>query len=248
MVSQPLISIITVTFNAGKVIEKTLKSLKEQSFKDFEHLVIDGKSTDDTLQKINIAALPQSVTLSESDNGLYDAMNKGLRLAKGKYVLFLNAGDAFHSSETLAHYAAQALRDKDIIYGDTVIVDQDGSIISPRHLSVPQTLTKKSFSEGMLICHQAFMVKKELAPQYNLAYKFSADYDWCVRCISNSDLENCINLNEVTVDYLSEGLTDKNKWKSLKERFSIMSDHYGFLPTAFKHFSFLLRAIRRGNI
>lgn len=248
MENKPLISVITVTYNAGQVIGKTLNSLRDQSFKDFEHLVIDGASKDDTLKILTEANLPQTVVISELDKGLYDAMNKGLRKAKGKYIIFLNAGDAFHEPDTLENYACGARKGYDIIYGDTVIVDSTGNYIGPRHLSVPVKLTKESFSEGMLICHQAFMVKKELAPLYNLEYRFSADYDWCVKCISNSKPGKSLNLQKVTIDYSSEGLTDKNKLKSLKERFRIMSNHYGLFKTMTKHFGFLFRALKRGSL
>ena len=225
-----------------------MDSLKKQNFREFEHLIIDGGSSDHTLQKIEDARLINSLIISEPDKGLYDAMNKGLKKAQGKYVLFLNAGDAFHSPDTLGRYAEMAIQDKDIIYGDTVIVDLKGNFISPRHLSVPQVLTKDSFVNGMLICHQAFMVKKDLAPLYNLSYRFSADYDWCVKCIAKSRPSACINLNTVTIDYLSEGLTDKNKWKSLRERFRIMSCHYGFPKTLLHHIGFIYRAVKRGKI
>lgn len=244
----PLISVITVTYNAAKVIDKTLKSLKEQSFKDFEHLIIDGASKDETISIINNCNLPQTNLVSEPDKGLYDAMNKGLKKAKGKYVIFLNAGDSLHSSETLSKYAEKAKEDKDIIYGDTQIVNKNGEFIGMRHLSAPGKLTKNSFTNGMLICHQAFMVKKELTTPYNLSYRFSADYDWCINCIEKSKSENCVNLKEVTIDYLSDGLTDKNKIKSLKERFRIMSNHYGFLPTLFRHIGFAARALKRGKL
>lgn len=244
----PLITIITVTFNAEKVIGKTLSSLSGQTFSDFEHLVIDGNSTDHTLDILKKSALPSTKWISEPDKGLYDAMNKGLRMAKGKYVLFLNAGDSFHDATTLESYAEEALQNKDIIYGDTLIVNHEGSCLGPRHLSVPEFLTRKSFADGMLICHQAFMVKKELAPQFDLRYRFSSDYDWCVKCIQNSVSENCANLNRITIDYLSDGLTDKNKFPSLKERFRIMSHHYGLPVTVLKHLSFIFRAFKRGKI
>lgn len=248
MNNKPLISIITVTYNAGKVIGKTLDSLREQTFQDFEHLIIDGQSRDDTLEVIKVNALPQSQVFSESDNGLYDAMNKGLRKANGKYVLFLNAGDTFHDKDTLGKYAAHASLDKDIIYGDTIIVDDVGKKICDRHLSAPEKLTFDSFSSGMLICHQAFMVKKELTSFFDLKYKLSSDYDWCIECIGRSTPDNCHNLKEVAINYLSDGLTDKNKWNSLKERFTIMSSHYGFFKTLAKHFGFLIRALKRGRI
>lgn len=248
MNASPLISVITVTFNAENQINATLNSLKQQSFGNFEHLIIDGASKDSTLDIVRQRNIPQTRIVSEPDRGLYDAMNKGLRMAKGDYVIFLNAGDAFHDAETLAKYAREAQVGADIIYGDTIIVDAEGNKISNRHLSVPESLTKKSFARGMLICHQAFMVKKSLAPQYNLDYRFSADYDWCVKCIEKSRPSKNINLGEVTIDYLSDGLTDKNKMKSLRERFRIMSAHYGFLPTLFRHFTFIFRALRRGKL
>lgn len=248
MEKKPLISVITVTYNAGKVIEKTMKSLEEQTFKDFEHLVIDGKSGDDTLAKIRSYDLPQTKIISEHDKGLYDAMNKGLRNAKGEYVIFLNAGDAFHQADTLDDYARDAEEGYDIIYGDTVIVDGKGNLIGPRHLSVPEKLTFESFSDGMLICHQAFLVRKELAPEYDLGYRFSADYDWCVKCIGKSQTNNYQNLHKVTIDYLSDGLTDKNKFKSLRERFNIMRKHYGLSTTLMKHSGFIFRALKRGKI
>lgn len=248
MENLPLISVITVTYNAEKVIQKTLASLKEQSYQDFEHLVIDGTSQDSTLRIIREMGLGQTILYSEPDKGLYDAMNKGLKKAKGKYILFLNAGDTFHSRDSLSDFFSFVTKDADIIYGDTVIVDNLGEKISNRHLSAPKKLTKDSFSNGMLICHQAFMVKKEIAPDFNLKYKFSADYDWCVRCIENSKPENCFNLDKVVIDYLSEGITDKNKWKSLRERFSIMKSHYGLSKTLYKHIGFLFRALRRGSV
>ena len=244
----PLISIITVTYNAEDVIEKTLKSLREQSFQDFEHLVIDGASKDKTLQIVSDYSLPQTKVFSEPDRGLYDAMNKGLKKARGSYVIFLNAGDAFHSPDTLQNYASKADAGFDIIYGDTDIVNLQGVKIADRHLSAPGSLTEKSFLKGMLICHQAFMVKKDLAPLYDLSYRFSADYDWCVKCIAASSPQKCINLGRVTVDYLSDGLTDKNKWKSLRERFRIMARHYGLVPTVIQHLSFIPRALRRGRL
>lgn len=248
MEEAPLITIITVTYNAGDVIDKTLDSLKEQSYKDFEFLVIDGASKDDTVKRVEAASLPSTKILSEPDKGLYDAMNKGIGLANGKYIIFLNAGDSFHTPNTLRQYSIEADKGADIIYGDTIIVDDKGKKISDRHLSAPDKLTKASFSKGMLICHQAFMVKKEKAPLYDLNYRFSADYDWCVKCISASKAGKNVNLGCVTIDYLSNGLTDHNKKESLKERMRIMAKHYGWPLTILRHISFIFRSIRRGSI
>lgn len=235
--TNPLISIITITYNAEKELPVTMDSVMSQSYDNFEHLIIDGASTDRTLEIARKNG--DARIMSEKDNGLYDAMNKGLDLARGKYVLFLNAGDSFRTSDTLALYAEEAEKDRDIIYADTMIVNSDGDDIGPRHYSAPLLLTHDSFSKGMLICHQAFMVKKEIAPQYDLQYRFSADYDWTIKCIRNTDPEKCINLNTVAINYLSDGMTDKNKIKSLKERYKVMARHYGTLSAIKRHIALI---------
>lgn len=245
MNTHPLISIITITFNAAEQLVPTMRSVAEQSFTDFEHLIIDGASTDDTLGVARRSGYPSLRILSEPDEGLYDAMNKGLRLARGKYVLFLNAGDSFHTSGTLSKYADAAQADPDIIYSDTVVVDAYRKEIGPRHLSAPRILTRQSFKKGMLICHQAFMVRRSLAPEYNLRYRFSADYDWTIRCILRTSPQKCVNLGIVGIDYLSDGLTDRNHMKSLRERFDVMARHYGYLTAVTQHLSFIPRAISR---
>lgn len=246
MNENPLISIVTITFNAARTLVPTMESVKQQTFDNFEHLIIDGASTDDTLATARKFAGQSLRILSEPDKGLYDAMNKGLKLARGKYILFLNAGDAFHSEDVLQRYAhAASETDADIIYSDTVIVDAERNVLGPRHLSAPKVLTARSFSHGMLICHQAFMVKRALAPKYDLSYRFSSDYDWTIRCIKRTTPQRCINLGIVGIDYLSDGLTDKNKLKSLRERFDVMSEHYGTATAIARHISFIPRAIAR---
>ncbi len=243
MDTTPLISIITITFNAETSIPPTLESVCNQDFRNYEHIMVDGASTDNTLSVAR--RYPDLRILSERDNGLYDAMNKGIGISRGEYLLFLNAGDTFHSDKVLSAYADRARKGDDIIYGDTVIVDSARHIIGPRHLTAPRTLTFESFAKGMLICHQAFMVRKELAPLYDLQYRFSADYDWTVKCIRNANPERCTNLGLIAIDYLSDGLTDKNKLKSLRERYKIMTKHYGTARTVANHICFIFRAIAR---
>lgn len=249
MTKQPLITIVTITYNAAETLPLTMKSVGDQTFADFEHLIIDGASADHTLLIARRMGRDSLKIISERDRGLYDAMNKGLRAARGQYVLFLNSGDAFHSADTLKAYADAILAKKpDIIYGDTEIVAPDGSRLGPRHLSAPKVLTFDSFRNGMLICHQAFMVRKAIAPDYDTDYRFSADYDWTLRCIKASRPSLRINLDRVTIDYLSDGLTDRNKKASLAERFRIMSAHYGLPAAIASHLSFIPRTLRRGHL
>lgn len=238
-----MISIVTVTYNAASTIERTLESVARQTCSDYEHIIIDGASKDAT---VDIAKKYKTRIVSEPDNGLYDAMNKALRLAKGDYICFLNAGDKLHSDETLAQVASVADRGRvGVIYGDTDIVDDDGRKIRDRRLTPPECLTWRSFRAGMLVCHQSFYLNRDIAQQYDLAYRFSADFDWCIRCMMEGErrgLEN-VYVHSPLTDYLSEGMTTANHKASLKERFWIMSHHYGFIPTVLHHLWFVLRTV-----
>lgn len=245
MAEAPLISIITVTFNAESVLEPTLRSVESQSFGDYEHIIVDGQSTDTTLALASRHSNPRLQIHSKPDNGIYHGMNRGLKYAKGKYVIFLNAGDRFASADTLTKYAKAAGENPDIIYGDTVIVDDEGRILRKRHLDAPEILTFKSYLNGMLICHQAFMVRREIAPEYSREFKLSADYDWCLSCIERSGVTRRKNLKTVTIHYLDNGVSEKKKWVSLKERFIIMKRRFGLFPALRSHFSFIPRALKR---
>lgn len=243
---KPLFSIITITYNAEKELLPTVVSVKEQTCQDFEHIIVDGASTDDTLAVARRNGVEGMRIVSEPDKGLYDAMNKGLRMAKGDYVIFLNAGDTFASPMTLEQYAdASREGSPDIIYGDTLVVDEGRNVIKARHLSVPEELSFESFSYGMLICHQAFCVKRSIAPEYDLSYRFSADYDWTINCIRETIPAKCRNLHCVTIHYLDAGMTEKNKRASLMERFEIMKKHYGSALAVRRHLEFIPRALAR---
>ena len=184
-----------------------------------------------------------SIVVSEPDNGLYDAMNKGIALATGDYICFLNAGDAFHEDDTLQRmvHSLRGMELPDVIYGDTDIVDAEGHFLHKRRLSPPKKLTWKSFGNGMLVCHQAFFARTKLAKAtpYDLTYRFSADFDWCVRILKQAAVTHHTHLT--LIDYLNEGMTTENHQASLRERFRIMSKHYGFFATVLRHAWFVLR-------
>lgn len=235
-----MISIVTVTYNAEDTLPATLKSIAEQTCRDFELIIIDGASKDNTLWVARKFA-PEATILSEPDKGIYYAMNKGLKMAGGEFVLFMNAGDSFHTPETLMLYAKAINDDVDIIYGDTVVVDSNRKELRPRHKNAPAELTRESFSNGMLICHQAFMARRSLCPPYDTRYRYSADYDWTIKIIESTTPDRCVNLGVVTTDFLELGTTDKNHKSSLKERFGIMKKHYGLGKTLLRHAGFFFK-------
>lgn len=243
---EPLFSIITVCYNAEACIGSTLASVDVQSFTDYEHLIVDGKSSDATLNIVATHDNPLRKVISEPDKGIYDAMNKGIAHTSGKYLIFLNAGDCFHSPGTLESIA-KTINDNGypgIVYGQTAIVDSQGQYLGPRHLEAPAKLTLDSFANGMVVCHQAFVALRRITGKYNTAYRFSADYDWCIQCLMHSR-KNVGMASEILIDYLNEGATTHNHMSSLRERFRIMCYYYGTLPTIWRHIRFLGRALKR---
>ncbi len=242
--SKPLFSIVTVTWNAASVLPVTITSIATQSCNSFEWLVIDGESTDGTANLARDADITTARVVSEPDNGLYDAMNKGIRLARGEYLIFLNAGDAFASPDVLARLARCATSHPDVIYGQTQLVDGTGTVIGRRHLTAPSTLDADSFKDGMVVCHQAFIAKRTLVPTYDLSYRFSADFDWCVRVLKSSDC-NVYAGDQPIISYLQQGLTTANEYSSLLERFHIMCRHYGVTSTVMRHIGFIPRFLKR---
>ena len=241
----PIFTIITVTFNAAAELPVTLKSVAEQTYGGgFEYIIMDGASSDDTVRLAKESDIPGMVIVSEPDKGIYDAMNKAQDMAKGEYMIFLNAGDRFHESSTLQKVAdiIESNNRPGIVYGQTDIVSRDGTRIGSRHLTAPANLTYKSFADGMLVCHQAMAVLKRITAPYDMKYKLSADYDWVIRCLQHS--RRNILMDGVMIDYLSEGMTTRNHRKSLTERFCIMSHYYGIMPTIARHFKFAIRGLR----
>lgn len=239
----PLFSIITVTYNAAETISVTLNSVKEQSCNLYEYIIMDGASKDATLDIVHSANIPNIKIYSGKDKGLYDAMNKAMEVASGEYLIFLNAGDTFHSSDTLQKIA-DTIMDNDfpgIVYGQTQLVNSSRQYIGNRHLTAPVNLTLKSFATGMVVCHQAFIVLRRIAGSYDLQYRFSADYEWCIRCLQHS--RHNVYIDDTLIDYLHEGLTTANRKSSLKERFNIMCHYYGTFSTIMRHISFIPRFI-----
>lgn len=244
-----LLTIVTITYNAGQTIGRTLKSVERQTCaQDIEHIIVDGASKDNTvdlaLEYKQRNPARRIIVVSEPDHGLYDAMNKGLHMAQGTYICFLNAGDKLHETTTIEHIKPMMQRAMyGVIYGDTDIVDTEGRFIRKRHLTPPQNLTPRSFSDGMLVCHQSFYALRRLCPDYDLRYRFSADVDWCIRVMKEGERQGLTNHNmhAVLTDYLDEGITTKNHCASLIERFNVMRHHYGLTTTIGKHVTFLFR-------
>jgi len=256
-------TVITITYNAAQVLQRTLDSVLSQTYEDVEHLIIDGVSTDDTLrlaedykQRSDESGCGHKVIIkSEPDLGIYDAMNKGLTQALGDYVVYMNAGDFFPAADTLEQIAHRCRLNElpsaelpAVLYGNTNIVDNEGRFLHPRRLQPPEHLTWRSFRQGMLVCHQAFYARTDLAKnlQYDTHYRYSADVDWCIRVMREGERAGLpfYNINMVVANYTEEGATTRHHRDSLRERFHIMCRHYGRLHTVAMHLWFVLRTVR----
>ena len=242
------VSIITVVFNGEDTLERTIKSIAAQTYPDIEYLIVDGQSADRTLTIIQNNEAHITRWISEPDKGLYDAMNKGLDMATGDYVWFMNAGDEIYAPNTLEK-TMQLSPEADIYYGDTIITGPQGNVIGERRLKPPRHATYKSLKHGMLISHQAFIARKQLTPYFNLNYRYSADYDWMIQTMRKA---SAIRYTEsYLARFLDGGRTKQTIIPGLKERFNIMSKHYGLVETTLRHFvigiKFLYFWIRYGR-
>jgi len=172
----PKLCIVTVTYNAENELCRTIDSILGQTYKDYELIIIDGGSTDCTLDLIRRYEDKIDYWISEKDNGIYDAMNKALVAAKGEYVQFLNAGDYYIDQYTLKNVFTNITDSPTLIYGDIRILRTGGKIIYQKASEFTlDNLIKKGTS---VLCHQAMFVKRERAPIYNTKYPYKGELNW----------------------------------------------------------------------
>ncbi|TSJ40244.1 glycosyltransferase [Mucilaginibacter corticis] len=228
----PILSVITVVYNNVADIERTLLSVLNQTYQGIEYIVIDGKSTDGTLQIIEKYKDRIATLISEKDKGIYDAMNKGLAVATGDYVVFINSADEFYSTDTVTNVFAAAT-DADIYYGETEMIGENGQSLGQRRHAAPAQFTWKSFKYGMSISHQAIYIKRALVEPYDPKYQLSADIDWILRAAKKA--KKIVNVNQYVAKYKVGGMSKQKHRKSLAERFDIMKRYYGLVPTLFNH-------------
>lgn len=239
---QPKFTIITITYNASQWIEQTILNILSQSYTNIEYIIIDGGSKDGTVDLIKQYSSGITYWSSEPDKGIYDAMNKGLLKATGDYVWFINAGDTLCNSDIVQHVVSLISKKSvlpDIIYGETNIIDENGNSLGMRRLKAPKKLTWKSFRMGMLVCHQSFITKRSIAPLYDLTYRYSADFDWCIRCMKDSS--RIYNTGITLSNFMDGGVSTSHRKASLKERYDIMCRYYGKISTSLLHIWFAIR-------
>lgn len=212
----PLISIITVCYNAEKSIERTLKSVIKQNYDNIEYIIIDGASSDKTLEIIHKYSQHISLIISESDKGVYDAMNKGINLASGEWINFMNSGDTFYDLNVLTNIHKHITPKVDIIYGDTCIeLDH-----SKKYCLKPDTL--ESFQYKLPFCHQSCFIKTTLAKSnlFDLTFKYVADYAMFYHLYNQKANFKYIN-TIISIYQIESGLTASNSYLCNMEKYKV---------------------------
>jgi len=235
---KPKLSVITIVYNNVKDIERTMLSVLQQSYPSIEYIIIDGASTDGTMEVINKYQAKLAKVISEPDKGIYDAMNKGLLQATGDYVLFMNSGDEIFDQDTVAE-VLKTEEGADIYYGETEMYNESWESLGQRRHAAPPTFNWKSFKYGMNISHQAIYIKRTFTEPYDLQYKYSADIDWIIKIARKSS--KIVNTHRYVAKYLVGGVSKKRHLASLKERFRIFTKYYGLIPNVLNHFIIALK-------
>jgi len=241
----PIVSVITIVWNCAPHIENTMLSIINQKYNNIEYIVIDGASTDGTLEIIQKYDAQISYWLSAPDEGLYDAMNKGIQAATGDYIWFINCGDMIYADDTTMNAIAGS-NDADIIYGETMYVNSQYEELGTRSKlttqQLPAELSVASLRYGMAVCHQSIIVKKEICIPYRTQYKINADYDWEISAVKKA--KTMYNTNIILSTFLQGGISTKQYNRGMRERWAVMCFHYGVLQTLWAHIYIVWRAIR----
>lgn len=218
------ITVVTVCYNAVNLIEQTIRSVLEQTYTDIEYVVIDGGSVDGTNDVIGKYKESISYVVSEPDNGIYDAMNKGINVSTGDFINFLNAGDVFCNSrvvEDVVHGIKKTCKPCEVVYGDVMYKYAFGKKYVPSKL-----LTKIRYD--MVFSHQSVFVQSEILKNrpFSLNYRLAADYDFLLWAYLNGCSFVQLSMPVSIVD-VTGGATNSNFVKSRKESFEIQLSYGG---------------------
>jgi len=225
-------SIITVVYNAKDALQKTIESIWLQTYNNYEHIIVDGWSSDGTVDYIKSLQYENIKYISEPDKGIYDAMNKGIDISSGEYLLFLNAADTF-ASDGVLETISRSIDEKQpkIIYGGANVYSKNGKFLSSLK---PLDLNKKNLNRyaTRVVCHQSIFVHKNIVKQYSDKYRLKSELNWYYDLIENGNNNEIVKLDEMVCNYYLEGTGDHNFWENYFERISVTKDHnslFGFI-------------------
>ncbi len=230
---QDKISIITVVYNDVEHIEETIKSVISQDYQNIEYLVIDGNSTDGTLEICKKYSESISRIVSESDTGIYNAMNKGVKLSNGEWLFFLNSGDVFYDENVISNVFKNE-SNADIIYGKAITQDE-------KLCYYPQKITKTMFIMERMVCHQAIFARKNtfFDNMFDEEYRIIADRVWLYKCLC---AKKVVERKDIIVSIYDTNGISSNKEKFDKESLRFLKEnsrkfyYFGLLKRLFKNF------------
>jgi len=238
----PLVSIITVVYNAEEFLEETILSVLNQDYKNIEYIIIDGGSTDLTLDIIKKYHEKIDIFVSEDDKGIFDAMNKGIGLANGEWLNFLNAGDLFFGNEVLTKIFEKKRTDTLFLYGKVNYY----SIEYYRNRSLGKKVSIRDFQTSFPICHQSMFFNKEIFNyfgRYDLSYKVTADYDLVIKIFKDNTVKKEY-INIIISKFLIDGFGFNNSIEGHWEKVKIADNHFNFFIKIIARCRFLLISIR----
>ncbi|WP_371185680.1 glycosyltransferase family 2 protein [Thalassotalea maritima] len=180
------VSIITVCFNSEKTIRDTIESVKKQNYENIEYIIVDGKSTDKTLEIVDEYTDVIDILISEKDSGIYDAMNKGVKAATGDIVGILNSDDFFSTENSIGNIVNSFSDEVDGVYGDLVYVNQHNPDKITRRYS-SKRFSKKKIRFGFMLPHPTYYIRRKKYDEfgtYKLGYRVAADFELIARHIS----------------------------------------------------------------
>ena len=212
MLSNPSITVITVSFNSEKTIGDTLRSFESQLYKNKEHLIIDGGSTDKTIESVKPFLSKNVKLISEPDQGIYDAMNKGINLASGDVIGFLNSDDIFSHNEVLTQIAnAFELNAIEAVYANLVYVEKENLNKIIRYWKSSSFL-KNTFSSGWSPAHPTFYVTKKVYEKYGVfdtSIPIGNDIELMMRFLEKWEIKSK-HINEIWVKMRIGGVSNRN--------------------------------------
>ena len=214
-----LVSIITTVLNGKKTIEDTINSILSQSFNNIEYIIVDGGSTDGTIEIVDKYKSKISKFISEKDKGIYDGMNKGIKLATGDIVGILNSDDVYASDDVIETVVKEMEgKNADVCWGDLVYVAKDNSNRSIRHWKSSE-FQKGKFKKGWVPPHPTFFVRKFVYEKYgyfNLSFPIAADYELMLRFLEKEGIKSCY-IPRILVKMRTGGESNKNVKNIIKQ-------------------------------
>lgn len=234
--SAPVISVITVVYNGGQAIERTVRSVLEQTYENVQYIIVDGGSTDGTLAAIESYRDRIHQIVSERDHGIYDAMNKGIALASGDYVCFMNCGDVFSSDRVLMELKRYLQQGTGVVYSDVLVHDAGGNV------RLQRCRRPEDFWKGTPFCHQAALFCMGSQKKFfDERYKLAADYKYALSYVK--DGASFRQHEGVIAHYDGSGVSSENSLAAAREMYCIARESFDL--SILQHAYYWAKLLRR---